>query len=96
MSQRYALVDLMTDASAFCRGEVRSVVHIVSTDAGFLVVKDGKMADALAFDEMLGQVIDLLHPKLGVGHYPMLTRDEHRAEATRREQRISDRKEETA
>lgn len=42
----------------------------------FNVIQDGKETDELAWDEMLGTVAQLTHPKIGKSHYPMMTREE--------------------
>lgn len=84
----YQLVDLMGDAARFSKDPITTVVHIVATMDGFRVVQAGRMADGLAFDEMLGQVVNLLHPKLGTPRYPMLTREEQAAAEARHKIRV--------
>lgn len=52
---------------------------------GFDVVdSDGRRCGGLGFDEMLGQIVSLCHPKLGRPHYRMRTQDEWEAERARR------------
>lgn len=53
---------------------------------GFTVREGDRYHDGLCWDEMLGQVTELSHPKLGQTRYPMLTESEWSAlrEATAR------------
>jgi hypothetical protein len=48
-------------------------VTIEITDRGYTVREGDRYHDELSWDEMLGQVTELTHPKLGVGHYMMKT-----------------------
>lgn len=43
---------------------------------GFDVVVDDLRCNGLSFDEMLGQVVALTHPKIGAPHYRMQTAEE--------------------
>lgn len=83
---RYKIVDLMSDCARYTAGEVERVVVIVKTaDGHFRVIEDGKMADGLVFDEMIGQIVELFHPRIesrcGI---PMKTREQIAAENARR------------
>lgn len=55
--------------------------------SGFDVRYNDRTAYFLCWDEMIGQVIELSHKKLGVAHYRMETDEEHAAELERRETR---------
>ena len=56
---------------------------------GFDVVDESdQRANGLNFDEMLGQVVGLCHPKLGDAHYRMQTADEWSAQSAARAERM--------
>ena len=40
------------------------------------VVEDGLRCESLCWDEMLAQIAEMTHPKIGVGRYPMLKKDD--------------------
>lgn len=72
--RHYAFIDLMTDALRFgADAPITRMVTIVVAD-GFRVVEDGRIAEALGFDEMLGQVVTLLHPEIAKPRYAMCSR----------------------
>jgi len=62
---------------------MRRITITFDTGRGFTVSESGRHADRMAWDEMLGQVAALTHPKLGTAHYPMLTPEEMRAYETK-------------
>ena len=51
-----------------------------------VVLEDGRCCDGLSWDEMIGQVIELTHPKLGQPHYRMQTPAEWDSEREQRRQ----------
>ena len=48
-------------------------VTVTQTAHGYTVQEGEFYADDLCFDEMLGQVVELLHPDIGKPRYRMLT-----------------------
>ena len=48
-------------------------ITIEIDEQGFTVREGDRYHDGLCWDEMLGQVTELTHPKLGETRYPMLT-----------------------
>lgn len=57
----------------------------------FVVTQGDRSADGLAWDEMIGQVIELTHPKISAAHYPMMTQAERNVEEARRDLRAAER-----
>lgn len=53
-----------------------------------VVDEQGRRAHGLGFDEMLGQVVSLTHPKLGTEQYAMRTPEEWAAIEREREKRF--------
>lgn len=68
------------------RHVVRRIEIQVVDGNTFNVVEGDRMADSLCWDEMLGQVAELTHPKIASARYRMMTPDE-RAEYRRRFER---------
>ncbi len=66
---------------------VQRVITISVVGAGsssdYTVSEAGRSCDGLCWDEMLGTVAELTHPKIGQAHYRMTTE----AERTEREER---------
>jgi hypothetical protein len=48
-------------------------ITIDKTDEGYTVIEGDAFADRLSFDEMLGQVVELMHPVIGKPRYRMMT-----------------------
>lgn len=59
-------------------------VTIEFTDKDFTVREGDRYHDGLCWDEMLGMVTELTHPRLGQTKYPMLTEGEWAAWRERR------------
>ena len=51
-------------------------INIVISTEGYTVQEGDKFAEQLSWDEMIGTVIDLCHPKLGKATYAMKTQKE--------------------
>jgi len=49
----------------------------------FQVTQGNRTCEALGWDEMIGQVIALTHPRIRMAHYPMQTAAERRVERAR-------------
>lgn len=67
---------------------MRTITIEIADDGGsgdYLVREDDRYCDRLCWDEMLGTIAELTHPKIGVARYRMLTAEEH-AELERRRQ----------
>jgi hypothetical protein len=58
---------------------MRQIIITFDNDKGFAVTEAGRTADRLGWDEMLGQVAQLTHPKIGIPHYKMQTVEEYNA-----------------
>jgi hypothetical protein len=69
-------------------------ITIEITDQGFTVREGYRYHDGLCWDEMLGQVTELTHPKLGQTRYPMLTALEWATRRAQQEQNAARRREE--
>jgi hypothetical protein len=54
-----------------------------------VVLPDGRRCGGLGFDEMLGQVVSIAHPKLGRPHYRMETPDDWDADRAARRERLA-------
>lgn len=81
-------IDLMLDCKFVDDSEVKTTFHIIQfSDDHFNVVHDGRVATALGWDEMLGQIINLVGPSRRL--YPMQTREEFKAARKQHEQRKS-------
>lgn len=63
----------------------------IDSSPGFTVTQGDRSADGLGWDEMIGQVIELTHPKIGSAHYRMMTPAERRVDEARRELRVAER-----
>lgn len=66
----------------------------ISNEAGennFMVTQGDRFADLLNWDEMICQVIELTHPKIGKGRYQMRTEAEKRVIDARRALQIAER-----
>jgi hypothetical protein len=48
-------------------------ITIDKTEEGYTVIEGEYFADRLTFDEMLGQVVELMHPVIGKPRYRMMT-----------------------
>lgn len=48
------------------------VIEVVDANE-FKVIEGDRYQDKMCWDEMLGQIAEMTHPKIGVGRYPMLT-----------------------
>ncbi|GMG89630.1 hypothetical protein Cmtc_08500 [Cupriavidus sp. TKC] len=59
---------------------MRQITITFDNDKGFAVTENGRTADRLAWDEMLGQVAQMTHPKINEGRYRMLTIEEYQAQ----------------
>lgn len=56
-------------------------IEITEGPCGFdVVTEDGKRCDGLAWDELIGQVVSLTHPKIGQPQYRMQTAEQWVAE----------------
>lgn len=58
---------------------MRQITITFDNGKGFAVTENGLTADRLAWDEMLGQVAQLTHPKVNEAHFRMLTVEEYTA-----------------
>jgi hypothetical protein len=58
---------------------MRQITITFANNRGYAVTENGRTADYLAWDEMLGQIAALTHPKLGTAHYTMQTVEEYTA-----------------
>lgn len=61
-------------------------ITIEIDEQGFTVREGDRYHDGLCWDEMLGQVTELTHPKLGETRHPMLTEAEWAARRERMKQ----------
>jgi hypothetical protein len=52
---------------------MRIITILVGEDGYLEVREDDRTSGQLSWDEMLGQIGELTHPKLGTAHYPMMT-----------------------
>jgi hypothetical protein len=59
---------------------VRKITLTLSKGDSWKIQEGDKYVDWLGWDEMLGSIAQLTHPKIGVTQYPMLTRKEHAAQ----------------
>jgi hypothetical protein len=59
-------------------------ITIEVDEQGFTVREDDRYQDGLCWDEMLGMVTELTHPRLGQTKYPMMTAAEWAAWRERR------------
>lgn len=64
-------------------------ITIEIDDQGFTVCEGIRYHDGLCWDEMLGMVTELTHPRLGQTKYPLLTEAEWAARRERRTQKMS-------
>ena len=71
-------------------------ITIEIDDQGYTVRESDRYHDGLCWDEMLGQVTELTHPKLGQTRYPMLTEAEWTAQRERWKQKAEERRREEA
>jgi len=51
-------------------------ITIEIDDQGYTVREGDRYHDGLCWDEMLGQVVELTHRKLGEARYPMMTAEQ--------------------
>lgn len=58
---------------------MRRITITFDNDKGFAVTESGRTAERLGWDEMLGQIAQLTHPKINAPHYRMLTPAEQEA-----------------
>lgn len=70
---------------------MRQIIITFENGKGFAVTEAGRTADRLAWDEMLGQVAALTHPKLGTAHYRMETVEEYHAQEDKYNVPVDDR-----
>lgn len=56
--------------------EARTITITISHDGQFDVSENGKCAGGLAWDELLGQIACMTHPKICAPNYAMRTPDE--------------------
>lgn len=70
---------------------MRQIVITFDNGKGFAVTEAGRTADRLAWDEMLGQIAQLTHPKIGTAHYRMDTVEEYNAHEDKWQVPIEDR-----
>lgn len=59
---------------------MRQIVITFDNDKGFAVTENGRTADRLAWDEMLGQIAQLTHPSINAERYKMLTIEQYQAQ----------------
>jgi hypothetical protein len=55
------------------------IITIEIEEQGYTVREGDRYHDRLCWDEMLGQVTELTHPKLGETRYPMMTAEQWEA-----------------
>lgn len=60
------------------------------TSGGYTVREGDRSCPSLCWDEMLGSIAELTHPKIGQCRYRMLTHAEHEGERLRRELRMAE------
>lgn len=70
-------------------------ITIEIDEQGYTVREGDRYHDGLCWDEMLGQVTELTHPKLGQTRYPMQTAAEWAAWRARLDQAAKKRRAET-
>lgn len=56
---------------------MRQIIITFDNDKGFAVTEAGRTADRLSWDEMLGQVAQITHPKINAERYKMLTVEQY-------------------
>ena len=56
---------------------MRQIIITFDNNKGFAVTEAGRTADRLCWDEMLGQVAQLTHPKINAERYKMLTVEQY-------------------
>lgn len=73
-------------------GKTRTITIIVHDGNHFDVHEGERYCDRLCWDEMLGTIAELTHPKIGEARYRMRTPEEHQAwrDRTRRTRQESD------
>lgn len=71
-------------------------ITIEIDDQGYTVREGERYHDGLCWDEMLGQVVELTHRKLGETRYPMMTADQWAAQRERQEREAERRRAEAA
>ena len=55
------------------KGGRQITIDMIEGGCGYTITEGDAFADRLTFDEMLGQVVELLHPVIGKPRYRMLT-----------------------
>jgi len=68
---------------------VRTITIEIRGGNNFTVREGDRYVDRLGWDEMLGTVAELTHPRIGQARYRMRTATEHREERDRREARMA-------
>lgn len=69
----------------------RTVTIEIRSGNNFTVREGERYVDRLCWDEMLGAIAELTHPRVGNARYRMLTATEHREENERRAARMNPR-----
>lgn len=59
----------------------RTIVIIAYSGNNYDVIEDGRVSDHLAWDEMLGNIASMTHPKINEPRYKMDSLDEIRDKA---------------
>lgn len=56
---------------------LRQITITFGNDRGYAVSENGRIADRLTWDEMLGQISQMTHPKINAERYKMLTIEQY-------------------
>ncbi|MEK7945753.1 hypothetical protein WKR98_13435 [Pigmentiphaga sp. YJ18] len=63
---------------------IRSItIRFDSERNTYQVEEGGRLCPELTWEEMLGQLVEITHPRLGTGRFSMLTPEEHDARRAR-------------
>lgn len=65
----------------------RTITVVIADGNNFAVHEGERYIPGLGWDEMLGSIAEMTHPRVGVARYQMLTPEEWQAQADRRAER---------
>ncbi len=69
---------------------MRTITIEIDDDNMFTIREADRSCPHLCWDEMLGSIAELTHPRIGNMRYRMLTDEEHAAERARHETRMAE------
>jgi hypothetical protein len=69
----------------------RYILIEIHERGSFNVRENGRETGTLSWDEMLAQIAELTHPRLGAGRYPMQTKAAWEEEDRKRQERRANR-----